>query len=141
MRPPVVVWMPGDVRTEVHVTAAQSAGALCLMVDEPPGGWSLPPHRHSNEAETIHVIHGHFDLDVDGQLSALGPGDTAHVPAGVTHSSANSGKATGRRAVVFSPAGIEGFWLEIGKSQPGYEFDPGEVLTAARRWGWEFLSA
>jgi quercetin dioxygenase-like cupin family protein len=138
---PVVVWMPGDVRTEIHLTAAQSVGALCLIVDEPSAGWALPPHRHRNEAETIHVIDGRFDLDVGGHGRVLGPGDTAHVPRGVIHSGANSGDDTGKRVVIFSPAGIEGFWLEIGKQQAGCEFDASEVLAAARRWGWDFPDA
>jgi hypothetical protein len=48
--------MPGEVRTEVHITGAQSGGDLCLLVDEPTPGWVLPPHRHQNESETIHVL-------------------------------------------------------------------------------------
>jgi quercetin dioxygenase-like cupin family protein len=138
MKKPVVLWMPGEVRTEVHVTGADSAGALCVIVDEPPAGWALPPHCHKNEAETIHVIHGRFEMDVDGQRRFLGPGDSAHVPAGVTHSGANSGEDTGKRVVVFSPAGIEGFWLEIGKPRAEGRFHAGQVLAATRRWGWEF---
>ena|SRR5437899_789973 len=136
---PTVVWMPGDVRTEVHLTAATSGDALCLLIDEPPAGWSLPPHRHANEAETIHVLAGSFALDIDGQRVRLRAGDTAHVPAGVTHGGGNIGSETGRRVVIFTPAGIEGFFLAVGKPRQGEAFTDGEVLAAARRWGWEFV--
>jgi quercetin dioxygenase-like cupin family protein len=136
-----VVWMPGDVRTEVHLTAAGSRDALCLLVDEPPAGWSLPPHRHASEAETIHVLAGRFEMEVDGQRVTLRPGDTVHVPAGVTHSGGNIGKETGKRVVIFTPAGIDGFFLEVGKPRRGAAFADSEVIAAARRWGWEFLRA
>lgn len=133
--------MPGGVRTEVHLTSAQSGGALCLLIDEPPAGWRLPPHRHSNEAETIHVLAGRFELDIDGERVALGAGDTAHVPVGAPHSGGNVGSETGRRVVIFSPAGVEGFFLEVGKTRPDEAFGEMEVLAAARRFGWDFLGA
>jgi mannose-6-phosphate isomerase-like protein (cupin superfamily) len=135
---PRVVWMPGDVRTELHITAGQSDGALCLLIDAPPAGWALPPHRHRSESETIHILEGRFDMKIDGELRVLEAGDSAHIPAGVIHSGGNIGTTTGRRAVIFAPAGIEGFWLEIGKSKPGGSFNAGEVLAAAARWSWDF---
>ena len=138
---PTVVWMPGGVRTEVHLTSAQSAGALCLLIDEPPAGWRLPPHRHTNEAETIHVLAGRFEMDIDGRRVALGAGDTAHVPVGCVHSGGNVGRETGRRVVIFSPAGVEGFFLEVGRAQRDEALDGAAVAAAARRWGWDFVGA
>ena len=138
---PTVVWMPGGVRTEVHLTSAQSGGALCLLIDEPPAGWRLPPHRHTSEAETIHVLAGQFELDIDGRRVALGSGDTAHVPVGCVHSGGNVGRETGRRVVIFTPAGVEGFFLEVGSEQPGEALDGAVVAAAARRWGWDLVRA
>jgi quercetin dioxygenase-like cupin family protein len=57
----------------VHLTAEQSGSALCLLVDEPPPGLALPPHRHRGESETIRVLEGRFHLSVDGELSVLDP--------------------------------------------------------------------
>ena len=42
---PRVVWMPGGLRTEVHLRGEDTGGAFCLLADEPQPGWSLPPHR------------------------------------------------------------------------------------------------
>ena len=61
--------MPDPTRTEIHLAAEDAAGAFCLLVDHPPAGWSLPPHRHRNEAETIHVI--------EGSSSSAPPGSSA----------------------------------------------------------------
>ena len=137
---PTVLWMPGGVRTEVHLTSAQSGRALCLLIDEPPAGWRLPPHSHTNEAETVHVLAGRFEMDIDGQRVELGAGDTAHVPVGCVHSGGNVGSETGRRVVIFSPAGMENFFLEIGTRSEDGEVEPACALAAATRHGWEFIA-
>jgi mannose-6-phosphate isomerase-like protein (cupin superfamily) len=131
--------MPGGVRTEVHLAGEDTGGAFCLLVDRPPAGWSLPPHRHRNEAETIHIVAGDFEMDVGGRQSRLSAGETIHVPRGAVHSSANVGRQPGHRVVLFSPAGIERFFLETGASTPGAEVDVAAALASAGRHGWEFV--
>ena len=141
MEPDVcVVWMPGDVRTEIQLHAEDTDGAFCLVVDHPPVGWSLPAHRHHNEAETIHVVQGDFEFEVDGLRSRISAGRSIHIPRGVTHSSANIGRQTGCRVVLFSPAGMEGFFLEAGAATPDSEIDLAAVVASATRHGWEFMS-
>jgi quercetin dioxygenase-like cupin family protein len=135
---PRVVWMPGGVRTEIHLAGEDTGGAFCLLVDHPPAGWSLPAHRHANEAETIHVLEGDFDLVLDGARTRISAGETVHIPRGVIHSGANIGRRAGRRMVLFSPAGMEGFFLEAGASTPEDELDPAAALAVATRHGWEF---
>ena len=66
--------MPGDVRTEIHLDAADTGGAFCLLIDQPPAGWSLPPHLHTDAAETIHVIEGEFEMTIDGDTERLAAG-------------------------------------------------------------------
>ncbi len=68
---PRVVWMPGGVRTEIHLDSNDTGGSFCLLLDHPPAGWSLPAHRHRSAAETIHVIEGEFEMNVDGQYSRV----------------------------------------------------------------------
>lgn len=130
--------MPGDVRSELHLVGEETAGALFVLLDEPPPGWALPSHRHRNEAETIHVLRGRFGMTIDGRRTTVQAGETCHVPAGVVHSGGNLGEETGRRLVIFSPAGIEGFWLQVGRAEPGRRLGARETLAAAERWGWEF---
>ena len=135
-----VVWMPGGVRTEIHLTDEDTGGAFCLLVDHPPVGWSLPAHRHHNEAETIHIVQGGFEMEVDGARSQLSAGQTIHVPRDVIHSSANIGQQPGHRVVLFSPAGMERFFLEAGAPTPDSEIDLAAALTSATRHGWEFIT-
>jgi quercetin dioxygenase-like cupin family protein len=136
-----VVWMPGGVRTEVHLSGEDTGGAFCLLVDHPPAGWSLPVHRHLGEAETIHVLDGEFRMELEGRRTRLSPGQTIHVPRGVSHSGANVGEQGGRRLVLFSPAGMERFFLEAGADAPEQEIDVASLLACATRHGWEFIAA
>jgi quercetin dioxygenase-like cupin family protein len=132
--------MPGGVRTEIHLVSKDTGGAFCLLVDHPPAGWSLPAHRHRNEAETIYVVEGEFEMEIDGTRSRLSSGQAVHVPKGVIHSGANVGDRPGRRVLLFSPAGMERFFCEAGASEPGGDIDAASVLASAARHGWEFTA-
>jgi quercetin dioxygenase-like cupin family protein len=132
--------MPGGVRTEIHLTSEDTGGAFCLLRDELPPGWALPPHRHAGEAETMHVVSGEMAVEIDGEERIVRAGETAHVPAGAVHSSANAAPDALRRVVIFSPGGMERFFLEAGAPSAA-EVDARLVLDSALRHGWEFVSA
>ncbi len=138
---PRVVWMPGGTRTEVHLASEDTGGTFCLLVDHPPPGWSLPPHRHIDAAETIHVVAGEFEMEVDGRRVRLAAGETIHVPLGVVHSGANVGREQGQRVLIFSPGGMERFFLEAGSATQAQPPETARVLAAARSHGWEFPAA
>jgi quercetin dioxygenase-like cupin family protein len=140
MDAPHVVWMPGSVRTEIHLVAEHTDGGFCLLVDRPPAGWSLPAHLHHGVAETIHVIEGEFEMTIDGERQLLTAGETAHIPPDVVHASGNVGTTTGRRIVIFSPAGMENFFLEAGTPSEDLEVDLQAALAAAVRHGWQFIT-
>jgi quercetin dioxygenase-like cupin family protein len=137
---PRVVWMPGAVRTEIHLAAEHTGGAFCLLVDHPPAGWSLPAHLHRRAAETMHILDGEFEIEIDGQRSRVRAGETLHVPADTVHSTANVGATPGRRLLIFSPAGMERFFLEAGARSEGDALDARAVAAAAARHGWEFVT-
>lgn len=135
-----VVWMPGRVRTEIHLTGQDTDGAFCLLVDHPPAGWSLPAHLHHGSAETIHILEGEFAMTIDGQHQRLRTGQTAHIPPDVIHSNENFGTAAGRRIVIFTPAGMENFFLEAGTPAEHLDADIGTAFAAATRHGWRFFT-
>ena len=133
---PRVVWLPGDLRLEVHVTGEQNDGAFCMFLDYPPAGWGLPWHRHLNESETIHILEGEFEVELERELVQLSPGTTVHVPKGAAHRTQNVGGGPGRRVTIFSPAGAEGFFLEAGASGPGQPVDVQAFLAIGARYGF-----
>jgi quercetin dioxygenase-like cupin family protein len=126
---PAEVVMPGGLRLQIHLESEDTGGAFCLVEDHPPEGWSLPPHQHLNESETVYVVEGEFESVVDGERRTLGPGDTVHIPAGVVH----SGGGHGRRLLLFAPGGVERFFLEASE-------DGADVLSIAERYGWRFVA-
>jgi quercetin dioxygenase-like cupin family protein len=132
--------MPGRVRTEIHLAGQDTNGAFCLLVDHPPSGWSLPAHLHRGVAETIHVIDGEFEMTVDGHHGHLRAGETVHIPPDVVHGGGNVGESTGRRIVIFSPAGMENFFLETGAPSEDLDIDLGAALASATRHGWQFVT-
>jgi len=131
--------MPGGVRTEIHLSGQDTGGVFCVLIDHPPARWSLPAHRHRGEAETIHVIDGAFEMQIDGRHVLLSAGETVHIPARTVHSGRNSGGHGGRRLIIFSPAGMEQFFMDVGTATPDAETDPARVLASAAEHGWEFL--
>jgi quercetin dioxygenase-like cupin family protein len=125
---PNEVLLPGGLRMQIHLTSEDTGGAFCLLEDHPPDGWSLPPHQHLNESETVYVIEGEFDSVVDGERRTLRAGDTVHIPAGVVH----SGGGQGRRLLVFAPGGVERFFIEAAEGA--------DLLALAERYGWRFVA-
>ena len=138
---PRVVWMPGGVRTEIHLVGEDTDGAFCLLVDHPPAAWSLPAHLHRGVAETIHILEGEFEMTVEGKRSRLKAGETMHLPSEVTHASSNVGGVHGRRIVIFSPAGMESFFMQLGAAARGLEAAPAAALACATGHGWHFTDS
>lgn len=90
--------------------------------------------------KTIHIVDGVFVMEIDGARTELSTGQTIHVPRGVLHSGANIGRQPGRRMVIFSPAGMQEFFLEAGAPTAHTEPDLAAALAAAIRHGWEFIT-
>ena len=138
---PEVLWLPGAMRHEIWATGEDTAGAFCLFVDHPPPKWRLPGHRHLAETEVIHILEGRFDMEIEGEHHELGPGEAIQVPVGAAHSGGNIGSETGKRVVIFSPAGPEHFFREIGTDDPRQEVKLAEILEAAGRHGFALVGS
>jgi len=134
------LYLPGGVRAEIRLTGEDTGGAFCLLVDEAPPGWELPPHRHAAESETIHVVAGTMWLSIEGdeERFEVTAGSTVHLPAGMLHAGGTLGDEPLERVVVFSPAGIESFFAAIGTEDPSQAVDLETVGRLALEHGWEF---
>ena len=125
--------LPGGVDARLHVTGAESDGAFVMLTDSAPPGWSLPPHRHANESETIHITRGALWLEVEGHRRELRAGESAFVPRGALHTGGTLGDDRVERVVVFSPAGMERFFTALAATS-----DPAAMLELATVHGWTF---
>ncbi len=74
----------------VRRAAAETGGESVEMEFVlPPGSVPPPPHVHPQQVEEYEVLEGSFDVMVDGGWRTLGPGETASVPRGVSHTFKN----------------------------------------------------
>ena len=119
----------------IRVRGEETAGAFTMLTDSAPPQWSLPPHSHRTESETIHVTAGRLWMTVGGASCELGPGDTLHIPAGVVHEGGTAGTEPVERVVVFAPAGMEKLFEALAAVD-----DPAQMVELARGHGWDFGS-
>lgn len=62
---------------------------LRMKLEFAPGADGPPPHIHTGFDELYAVEEGKIDLQVDGEIHTLGPGDELNIPKGVPHKPSN----------------------------------------------------
>ena len=113
----------GDVRQEqfdwgtIGWRLVPDAGSKHLVIMdvtlEPGGGHDF--HRHPGQEEMIIVKQGSVTQYIEQDSTALGPGDSVYLDAGVIHASFNDGSETAHLQVVIGPS--------LG-GETGYGLDP-----------------
>ena len=120
------VWWPfsaGVGRYTHKLTGAQSEGRLFQMVVTEPRGAAPPLHIHHDADETFYVIDGDVTFYVDGGEIAAGPSDFVFVGRSSPHAFLVRSEQA-RMFVTFGPAGIEGFFSELGTDARRSEAPP-----------------
>ncbi len=142
----VAYWGPGELMTFL-ITGEETGGAFFLAdVSVAPGG-GTPPHIHSLEDESFHLLEGKLSIQVGGNTIAASPGDFVYLPRGIAHSFQNTGDVTARAQVLVAPAGLEGFFVEVFEPAANRFAPPpygspdliGRALAAAPKYGLELL--
>lgn len=119
------VWVVGD-RYTIKASGEETGGAYALVeVLVPPGG-GPPPHVHRREDEAFYVLEGELAFHVDGRDIAAGAGSWVTLARGSLHLFKNVGDKPARILIVVTPAGLERYFLEVGR--PAGEGD-GESIS------------
>ncbi len=140
------LWGPGDLYTYL-VTGAQSGGAVFAMEADVPHGAGPPPHVHSREDETLYILDGELEVQLDNEVQTVSKGDFVWLPKGVPHRFTNLSGKPARMILSFQPAGIERFFEEVFEEVDDRSAEPppvtpelvGRLLAAAPRYGLDFL--
>jgi quercetin dioxygenase-like cupin family protein len=140
------LWGPGDLYTYL-VTGDQSGGAVFAMEADVPPGAGPPPHVHSREDETLYILDGELEVQLDDEVQIVSKGDFVWLPTGVPHRFTNVSGEPVRMVLSFTPAGIEQFFEEVFEEVEDRAAEPPPVtpelverlLAAAPRYGLEFL--
>ena len=98
-------WGPHEWLSRPGLTAAREL--LLVRVRMPPGQ-AHTFHRHPEMEEIIYVESGEAEQWVERDSRRLGPGEIAHIPAGVVHGTWNSGTQTLAFLAILAPATCEG---------------------------------
>jgi quercetin dioxygenase-like cupin family protein len=142
------VWVVGD-RYTIKTSGADTAGAFALIEAVIPPGAGPPPHIHRREDEAFYVLEGTLQFHTDGRTFDAAPGAWITLERGSTHFFRNVSDAPARMLILVTPAGLEDFFLEIGRpatSDAGAAGDgtptPEDIarlIEAAPRYGLEIL--
>ena len=135
-------WVMGTLFTYL-VTGAESGDSYFTLIVDVGPGLGPPPHIHHLEEEQFYVLEGQLTYAVGDQTFQVNTGDFIHIPRGTVHSFRNGPKPS-RLLATFAPAGIEGFFREVGERADDRLKSPPPVteaivarLLAAEAGGWK----
>jgi quercetin dioxygenase-like cupin family protein len=109
------VWVVGD-RYTVKAAGEDTGGAFALVEALVPPGGGPPPHIHHREDEAFYVLEGELLFHADGRDIAAGAGSWVTLARGSLHHFKNVGDRTARMLIVVTPAGLERYFLEVGRA-------------------------
>ena len=96
-------------------TTESTAGALAFAHAVVPPGNGPPEHAHVDADESFYVLGGRAWMCAGGRELALEPGDYMFVPRGTRHTFKSRGDEPFRMILTYTPAGMEEFFIEIGR--------------------------
>ncbi len=106
------IGLVGDTYT-ILLTGKDTAGRYCVIDMHIPPGGGPPPHRHDFE-ESFTVLEGEIEATFRAEHSTVQAGQVIHIPANAPHEFRNKTQRPARLLCVCSPAGLEGFFMELG---------------------------
>jgi quercetin dioxygenase-like cupin family protein len=122
------VFLLGDTYTTL-LSGAQTGGTFALLEALVPAHTGPPPHIHHAEDETFTLLEGVLDFHVGDDVHRAEPSSVIFVPRGTRHHFSNVGDSLARMLFMYSPAGMEGMFAEIGA--PGRRGTQAPPLSAS----------
>ncbi len=107
------VFLVGDTYTTL-LTGLQTGGVFTLLEAIVPPDTGPPPHKHNAEDETFILLDGEISFHIEDNVHEARAGSVIFVPKGIVHSFRNKGQGLAKMLFMYSPAGMEGMFAEIG---------------------------
>ncbi len=117
------IWVIGDLYT-IKCSGNDTSGAYALLEAIVPPGGGPPPHIHSREDEAFYVLEGELQFHAEGRSFTATSGAWVTLARGSLHFFKNLGSQPARMLIVVTPAGLEDFFLEIGREAVEGESEP-----------------
>lgn len=134
--PEATVLYVAGVPVKLLLSAAETGGQFSLFEIVCPPAEGVPPHTHTCEDETFHVLSGLVEFTIDAEQHILGPGTTAFAPRGIPHAFRNIGASEARILVTATPGGLERFFQACHEQMPtDAPFNPDRFIEIAAQHG------
>ena len=131
---------PGAITLRVLLSGSQTNGNQAIFEDIVQPGIGPGRHIHHGQDEPFLFLEGQFDVEIDGELYQMEPGDIGFVPRETVHALKNVGKSPGRLSYVFSPAlRIEDMFRAFYDAQSNGELTPEQMVQVAEVHGQSFV--
>lgn len=103
----------------------------------------IPLHKHGNESLVMHVIEGNFSFRYGNETLEGNKDAVLRFEKDKSHSYRKIGRDQGKLLVTYTPAGLENFFRELGKStiedvKKSIQFDPVIVHLLENNYNWRF---
>ena len=122
----------------VKVRGEQTNGTLTALENVIAPNDGPPLHTHANEEESWYVLEGDFRFMLGAEIRSAPVGSFVFVPRGTPHCFQNVGDEPGRLLVLFTPAGMEGFFDRFA-SLPHGSVDPDVFRSIGLEVGMEVV--
>lgn len=129
----------------VKVRDAQTAGAYSVHHNIIPAGSPGPrPHIHHRHEELFFVVDGELTVQFGDRQEAAPAGSFVVIPRGVAHRPSNRTEAPVTVLLVFSPAGMDRFFVEAAERRLPLQAVPddpairSDLAEFTARYGYEF---
>lgn len=107
------LWVFGDLDV-VKAAGEETGGEMTFVETVVPPKSGPPMHVHERESESIYVLEGEVRVVANGRDFTLSPGGFVYMPKGSLHKFENTLEEPSKILLVFLPAGIEGYFEELG---------------------------
>ena len=132
-------------RMMVKIRDEDTTGAYSIHDNTiPPGSPGPRPHIHRNHEEAFYVLEGELSVRAGARTITAPAGSFVVIPRGVVHQPSNPTPEPTRVLLIFSPAGMDGFFEEAAERRMPLQAvptDPAileELANFTERYGYEF---
>ncbi|MBD3401598.1 cupin domain-containing protein [candidate division GN15 bacterium] len=111
------VYLIGERRGRVTIKIdkrTHGSDAISVLTEEIVPGDGIPVHKHGAEEEFVYIASGRGRFTLGDNQYDVSAGFTAVIPQGVWHGLTNTGDELLTFVMIFTPAGFEDYFREIG---------------------------
>src|SRR5438105_6389023 len=128
----------GPLPTQHRLMAEQTGGAAFVFTGSIEPGTLVPPHVHEREDEVTYILDGEMTVELGTDIFKAAAGAVVWKPRGLRHAQWNATNRAVRYFEVVTPAGLEGFFMEIGRLTAAGGLQVEAVMEASRKYGLDF---